>query len=122
MFTTEEVLVILDNVGIDTTCGECMSIAFTGTSSAAHTCSKQKSSEPSSSSECPDEVNLFAENLVRAMEAIAKRNESKFVAVDLWTGSLLDSDDSEEVLSERLKKSHAGRMCYITIVEGVKNF
>lgn len=37
-YTQEDALQILKNVGIDTTCGACMEIAFTGVTTAAHEC------------------------------------------------------------------------------------
>jgi ribosomal protein L37AE/L43A len=38
----EAVLKALRNMGHDTTCGACMSVAFTGTSTGIHTCKKAK--------------------------------------------------------------------------------
>lgn len=37
-YTIEQVVQILTNSGIDTTCGACMEVAFTGTTTNVHTC------------------------------------------------------------------------------------
>jgi hypothetical protein len=39
-FSTDDVLVILRNVGVDTSCGACMCQAFTGSNGYEHTCGK----------------------------------------------------------------------------------
>lgn len=41
LFTTEQVLAVLRNVGIDTECGACCEIAFTGVTTAEHTHKKE---------------------------------------------------------------------------------
>lgn len=38
LYSTEEVLLILKNVGIDTSCGACAETAFTGSTGHVHTC------------------------------------------------------------------------------------
>ncbi len=40
-FTLEEVLQILRNSGLDTKCGACMEVAFTGSTQAEHECSSK---------------------------------------------------------------------------------
>jgi hypothetical protein len=40
MYSTEEVLQILRNVGVDTWCGACCEVAFTGATLADHVCDK----------------------------------------------------------------------------------
>lgn len=40
-YTLDQVLVILQNVGVDTACGSCMCAAFTGSTGYEHTCGKK---------------------------------------------------------------------------------
>mgnify|MGYP001596743500 CR=1 FL=1 len=40
-FTLDEVLQVLENVGVDVSCGACAECAFTGSSFSSHTCKKE---------------------------------------------------------------------------------
>lgn len=41
-FSLEEVIKILTNLGVDTSCGACMEVAFTGVTTNSHTCSNKE--------------------------------------------------------------------------------
>ena len=74
----ECVLKALRNMGHDTTCGACMSLAFTGTSTGQHTCKKAKYMTVTG----PSGEMLSIDDVIKALET--NREEFEGVADHLF--------------------------------------